>query len=56
MLHTKTTKGHNNLLGTGYLVEILSFRKLGTYTLEIPIISNSRCEKPSILKFLIRST
>ena len=40
MQQTKTTKGHNDLLGTGYLVEIPSFRILGI-SLEIPSISNS---------------
>ena len=45
--HTKTTKGHNNLLCSGYLVEIPSFRNTS--------LSNSMCEKP-ISKRLIRNT
>ena len=52
---TKPTKGHNNLLGTGHLVQIQVFKILGI-SLEIPSISKSRYERPSISKFLIRNT
>ena len=39
----KITKRHNNILVTGYLVEI-------------PSILYLRCEKPSVSKFLNRNT
>ena len=48
MQQIKITKGHNNLLGTGYLVEIPSFRNIQIQDVKNLVFQNFWIEIPSI--------